>query len=231
MKHLNNKLNKEIEFLEWDSNFFNIRVGRVYSDLKKIDLTKVSDFDLIYIHSKILLENTSLHLYDKKVTFEKNITSIKKNLETSSITKYDKELTKELTDLAIASGTYSRFKLDPNLSHRFEDFFTLWIKNSLNGKLADFVYVYKKENKVIGFISLKKNDSYYQIGLIATSSLHRGLGIGSILLQKAEEIAKSEKISRIIVVTQLDNQIACNFYKKNGYQIKSTEYIYHHWFK
>ncbi|MDH7445052.1 GNAT family N-acetyltransferase [Aquimarina sp. 2201CG14-23] len=229
MKHLNDESNEEIEFLEWDSNFFNIRVGRVYSSLKKIDLTKVSNFDLIYIHSTVLLENSTIPLYDKKVTFEKNITLTEKALDNSYVVKYDGGLTKELKDLAIASGTYSRFKLDSKLSNRFEEFFTLWIKNSLHGKLADFVYVYIKDNKIIGFISLKKNDSYYQIGLIATSALHRGLGIGSALLQKAEEVAKSEKISKIIVVTQLDNNIACNFYKKNGYQIKSTEYIYHHW--
>jgi len=226
---MNDESNRGIELLEWDSNFFNINIGRVYSGTKKIDLTKVSDLDLIYVHSQVLLEKSNIPLYDKKVTFEKNISLTSKKNDYSSVVKYDGKLTPELIDLSIASGTYSRFKLDPKLSNRFEEFFTLWIRNSLNGKLADSVYTYLEENKIIGFISLKKKDSFYQIGLIATSHLHRGLGIGTALLQKAEEIAKSEKITKIIVVTQLDNKIACNFYKKNGYQIKSTEYIYHHW--
>ncbi|WP_299442085.1 GNAT family N-acetyltransferase [uncultured Aquimarina sp.] len=226
-----NELDKNIEVLEWDSNFFDVRVGRLYSDEKKVDLTKISNFDLIYIHSQTLLENSKIPLYDKKVTFEKKIASEAKARETSQVEEYKGELNEELINLSIASGTYSRFKLDPRLSNHFEKFFTLWIKNSLNGKLADYVFVYKKENKIVGFISLKKNDSFYQIGLIATSPLHRGLGIGSALLQKVEEIAKSEKNSKIIVVTQLDNETACNFYKKNGYQIKSKEYIYHYWRK
>lgn len=218
----------EVETLQWDSDFFGIKVGRYYNDQRSIDSVNTHEHDLVYIYSKKILDN-NIPLYDKKITFEKEIHPTIDDSTKSDVIPYNGKLNKDLIQLAIASGQYSRFKLDPKLSNRFEELFTLWIANSVNGKIADFVLVYKKEGKIIGFITLKKSSSHFQIGLIAISSENRGLGIGSQLMKKAEQIAKSEKIYKIRVVTQLDNKIACNFYQKNGYQIINKEYIYHYW--
>ncbi len=224
-------LKNKIKALEWDSNFFNIKVGRIVVKDNKIDLSKLSGFDLIYVHSKEILKNHTTSLYDKKVTFKKEISKTNRSPKNSEVIEYSGVLTNELKNLAIASGEFSRFKLDPKLSDYFEKLYTLWITNSLKGNLADHILVFKKENKIVGFLSLKKNTSFYQIGLIATSTKHQGLGIGSSLLQKAEEIALSENIHEIKVVTQLENEIACNFYRKNNYKIDTLEYIYHYWSK
>lgn len=224
-------LKNKIKALEWDSNFFNIKVGRIVVKDNKIDLSKLSGFDLIYVHSKEILKNHATSLYDKKVTFKKEISKTNRSPKNSEVIEYSGVLTNELKNLAIASGEFSRFKLDPKLSDYFEKLYTLWITNSLKGNLADHILVFKKENKIVGFLSLKKNTSFYQIGLIATSTKHQGLGIGSSLLQKAEEIALSENIHEIKVVTQLENEIACNFYRKNNYKIDTLEYIYHYWSK
>ena len=218
--------NKKITRLDWDSNFFGIEVGSIANSNDELKITKNSNFDLIYIHSNEPLKNTSIPLYDKKVTFRK-IVSKKTYQKTKLIKKYSGKLTSALLDLTIASGIYSRFKLDPKLYPYFKKLYTLWIENSLNGQLAEHVFVSEKEDQIIGFLTLKKKDIYHQIGLIATSSEHRGMGIGSSLLEKAEETVLSEEGTEIRVVTQLDNITACKFYKKNGYKVHSVEYIYH----
>ncbi|SHJ58055.1 GNAT family N-acetyltransferase [Aquimarina spongiae] len=222
-------LKNEIETLNWDSEFFGIRVGKMIAKNNQIDLSKLSDFDLTYIYSREILRNPTLPLYDQKVTFKKKVSTANELSKKPEVIAYSGVLTNELKNLAIASGKYSRFKLDPKLSDYFEKLYILWITNSLKGNLADHILVFMKENKIIGFLSLKKNKSFYQIGLIATSPKHQGLGIGSALLQKAEEIALLENIHEIKVVTQLENEIACNFYKKNSYEIDTLEYIYHYW--
>ncbi|MDY8138640.1 GNAT family N-acetyltransferase [Aquimarina sp. 2201CG5-10] len=218
-----------IKRLSWDSNFFGIEVGQILLKDEKLDVLKKNNFDLIYVHSDKPLKDFSIHCYDKKVTFKKVLpaqTNIKK---LNSVKTYQRELTPSLLNLALISGKYSRFKSDPKLSPYFEELYKLWILNSLSGVLADYVFIYEKENEIIGFVTLKKKEKYYQIGLIATSTQHRGLGIGFALLQKVDETIILEGGGELKVITQIDNDTACQFYKKNNFQIDHLEYIYHLW--
>ncbi|WP_103867186.1 GNAT family N-acetyltransferase [Aquimarina sp. I32.4] len=219
---------KEIILLDWDSNFFGMKVGKLHLYNEELPSIKITDFDLVYIHSSKLLKNTHIPCYDKKVTFKKLISAKRKNITNQHIITYNGKLTKELLNLSLASGAFSRFKLDPRLSSYFKELYTLWIQNSLNGQLADHVFIYKKENEIIGFITLKKKENYFQIGLIATSHNHRGIGIGSSLLNKVENTVLSEGYNEIRVVSQLDNSTACKFYQKNNYIVDEIEYIHHH---
>ena len=149
-----NNVNQHITRLDWDSDFFGIEVGRLSTKQEELHL-KDSLFDLVYIHSKKKLINTSIPCYDRKITFKKKLVANTKISLNPAVKEYGGELTKELLNLAITSGIYSRIKLDTKLSSRFEELYTIWIKNSLNGLLADYVFTYEKYYKFIGFVSLK----------------------------------------------------------------------------
>mgnify|MGYP002355965114 CR=1 FL=1 len=57
----------------------------------------------------------------------------------------------------------------------------------------------------------------------------RGQSIGSKLINATFFHYSKIGIFDIEVVTQKDNQLACNFYEKNNFKIKNIENIYHLW--
>lgn len=218
--------------LEWDSKFFGLRIARleVFDDFdEKFLATNVKkEFDLLYVHSPGKLQNFPIPYIDEKVTFHRKVEGIR--LKTDEKVKlYEGECSDKLIQLAIQSGEFSRFFLDKKLSEKFEELYSLWMINSVKGILADFTYVYQEGETILGFVTIKKYDDKLQIGLIATDFQSRGKGIGTMLLQKVEEVALAHQINEIIVVTQGANVNACNFYKKNNFSVCEKEYIYHFW--
>lgn len=77
------------------------------------------------------------------------------------ITNYDQtnlytshEVSDDLLQLAYESGKYSRFKLDKNLTPKvFTDMYKLWIENSVNGQMADRIYVVEQDNKITAMLT------------------------------------------------------------------------------
>jgi ribosomal protein S18 acetylase RimI-like enzyme len=215
-----------VKRLDWDSLFFEREIGFCNALGKDDNFNFPSGFDLIYLFSDMeLLHNDLPECIDKKIVFTKE--TVKGNDNASRVEIYNGALNQELIELSIQSGVYSRFKLDKKLSSYFERLYTLWIKNSIESDFADYILVYRLKNKIIGFLTLKENENFFQIGLISVSEKHRGKGIGTALLNKVDLIVGANKEVR--VVTQLDNKSACNLYSKNGYSQSSLTYIYHLW--
>lgn len=68
--------------------------------------------------------------------------------------------------------------------------FEAWITNSLNGSLADEVFIaYDMTSGGVGvevaFITVKSNGNSVNIGLLSVAESHRRLGIGKSLLSRA----------------------------------------------
>lgn len=215
------------KLLEWDSNFFDLKVGLIEIDApEQVNHIDPLDFDVIYVFSSISLDQAlMLEPVDVKIIYTKTQNQLQP--ENNNIEIYQGELNEELRTLALESGAYSRFKIDPKLKHQFEDLYFEWIKNSVEGDFADFVCIQKSEDQIVGFSTLKKKGNFYDIGLIAVDANNRGTGIGAKLMHKMESIAGST--SEIRVATQQQNEAACDFYSKLGYQVYSTTYIYHLW--
>ncbi|MBX3257354.1 MAG: GNAT family N-acetyltransferase [Chitinophagaceae bacterium] len=234
----------KIESLKWDSDFFCMKVSKVdFPDMisqYELEALQNLDTDLAYCFvnnptddSIIMLESLGANLVDIKVTFEividnRNIedTNFSLNLEPTNV------LTKDLENLTYESGIYSRFKRDILLSHKFEPLYKLWIDKSLNGRLADQVFIAKNmQNIVIGFITCKMKEKVGSIGLIAVHHSERGKKVGTSLLTKVYNWCKERGAERLEVVTQSDNLAACKLYEKFGYTLKNKVHIYHYWKK
>jgi len=222
-----------IRKLEWDSNFFNLKVGEIRYDAN-YEEKDFSSYDLIYLVSD---EDVKLDLAGFENTFSETKVTFMKSVEylTSSkdpIFRFDEvEINREqLYLLAYESGKNSRFLLDAKFAdHHFKKLYQAWIDNSINKKFADGILIYFEENKPKGFVTYKINNTIASVGLIAVNSDFQGKGIGTKLLVHLENLLFKQDVKQLTIPTQLSNLQACNFYTKQGYSIKNKIAIKHYW--
>lgn len=228
-----------IEYLGWDSQFFNLKIGKVeitslsLSLFREIFYSKEkNNYDLIYLFSNTIesdadkeLKRKALFPIDKKIVFTKEVSRIDNLPE--NIHPFNGELNIPLLDLAFLSGHESRFKKDPRLNHKFELLYKLWIQKSISGEMADAVFVAQAGAITEGFVTARKKEKHGQIGLIAVAPEAQGKGIGSKLMQAAEYWYWENNLKTCSVVTQLVNIGACALYEKNNYAKESVELVFH----
>jgi len=80
------------------------------------------------------------------------------------------------------------------------------------------IYIYISENKILGFISIMgegKKDAYIDEFYVDTKS--QGIGVGSKLLNFAEENCRKKDIRKITVMANQKAK-AFNFYQKKKYK-------------
>lgn len=136
-----------------------------------------------------------------------------------------------LEALALESGRFSRFRLDPRIGEpRWEELYRLWIRNSLAGQMADAVFAWRRDGVITGFVTVKREASdHARIGLIGVDAAERGAGVGTELVAAAREWAAGEKLKDLRVATQRANRAACQFYTSRGFTLTSETDIYHLW--
>jgi ribosomal protein S18 acetylase RimI-like enzyme len=223
-----------IKNLEWDSSFFNRRIGLLDLNSGSPNFEDLDDWDLIYIISDedfILDINKFINTYSEtKVIFSKMIME-SKNIIDKNISVAKKNDNKEqIYSLALESGKFSRFNLDKNFKRaEFKKLYCKWVDNSFNKGFADTVLVYKFENEIIGFVTYKVLDDIATIGLIAISPLYQGMGIGRKLINAVEIELVNRQIGELRIPTQFQNKIACEFYTKLGCKIIEKKIISHYW--
>lgn len=231
-----------INFLEWDSNFFEKKIGYIdlsndsWKDVNGIfKIGKDESFDLVYGFLKVKDKQTKIPDLVKRYYQTTNVVYQKKTsnetiLVDDNIRKADAEKDNvALKELAFQAGHSSRFFKDLKFGFDSgERLYHAWIENSLNKSFANEVKVYAHE-EVFGLITLKSKDNDSEIGLIAVDSKHRNQNIGTKLLASAEKYAQENKSNFIKVGTQIENANACRFYEKNHFTPESFTQIYHFW--
>ena len=116
-------------------------------------------------------------------------------------------------------------------TNAFIELYKKWLEKSIKREIANEVFTYSLNNKIVGFTTCKIIENTIDIGLISVNNRHQGKGIGKKLIQKVNDYAVENKLDRINVATQLHNSNACSFYTKNDFKINSKTYIYHLWNK
>lgn len=220
--------------LEWDSNFFKLKVGEVTAD--SFSTEEVFSFDLLYVLSKELKEECSIPHFTKtfseqKVKFSKQLQQIHpppcSAVSSVFVRPYNLQ---ELYELAYESGKQSRFLLDKKFTEaKFKELYRLWIDNSLNKQVADDVLVYREKNFILAMVTYKQTEEKATVGLIAVHPNAQGKGIGGKLLQALEYVLAEKKCKELLIPTQTTNIQACSFYTKQGYQIIEQTTITHYW--
>lgn len=236
-----------IEKLNWDSEFFGFNVGRAFiykgdeAGAQEIyNLAKQDGFRIVYVvlnewdpSINEALIKTGARLIDKKTLYARTVAPEPKQACTFPVIAYDDRFfTNDLIELALASGKYSRFLVDEGFGKEpFEKLYMEWLRNSVNGKFADKVWLAIDNNRVIGFVTAKKSaeEKSGQVGLIAVSEAYRGKKIGQALMNTCNDWYLANRLQQATVVTQGDNTPACKFYESVGYQVGKVEYYYHLW--
>ena len=230
-----------ITYLEWDSSFFSLKIGKVemekltVANLVEIEKQKsANNYDLLYLFldqidnfTINLLVNRGAKLVDQKITYYKKIEAHQKE-NIVQIEKFKESVTPKLFELAISSGHKSRFYKDPRLNPHFIKLYSLWIEKSVAKELADEVLVSIHNEEISGFVTLKKNKNEGSIGLIAVGKELRGMGIGKDLLIAAENWFRANNCDDISVITQQENIQACGLYERSGFTINNSQYIFHY---
>ncbi|MEM7144558.1 MAG: GNAT family N-acetyltransferase [Verrucomicrobiota bacterium] len=231
--------------LEWDSEFFDLKVARIEDpDLETNELSKLlsklrtEQFQLVYWPATrecetSIAEQFSGTLVDLKTTLCVNLQS----LDATSATPADKiipyqahmDIT-QLRKLSIQAGEYSRFAVDSHFPReKFIALYEHWIDQCVDKIAASEVLVLPEDDKIAGMVTVGEKNGRGDIGLIAVDAQYRERGFGEALVRAAQNWSteQGQKIGQ--VVTQGENTPAMNLYKRNGYAVESLTYYYHFW--
>lgn len=227
-----------LESLPWDSSFFGYSVGRIEADeFFSFDEADWSAYDVIYIMSdpanqelRQRIVATGARLYDEKVTFLKrpSIVKVSKSVRSyrpSVLNEYD-----EVVEIGVQSGVYSRFKMDNRFGpDAFRKLYQIWMRNSIERRIAREVFIYQDGVKPEGVITLGEKNGRADIGILAVDEASRGKQIGQQLIRAAEAFCLEHTYEHLQVVTQLANETACRFYEKCGFSIDTIINVHHWW--
>ena len=175
-----------------------------------------------YLLAHILEENSFL-LVDGLVSLSMSLKGIIANPPTNIRIATEAD-TKNLTVLAHDSFSDTRFFHDKVISNDSgHKIYSEWMKNSINGLVADKVLVYVDEEKIKGFVSIQKNG---HIPLLAVNNAQRGKGIGKQLCCAALAACKELGAESAFIETQVNNIPALRAYISAGFKITDTHFTF-----
>ncbi len=235
----------DIKYLDWDSKFFNKKIGKFNLDFDDISYVEfqfekaiVDRYKLIYVFTNpsfffppAFLSRYKGILVDTKVKYRQKLLMNTNSKSLSNIHTFQVgDDLETLYNLAYLSGNFSRFKKDIYFSdHEFKNLYRTWIDNSIKGVLADKIFLYKKNDNILGMVTVKILQEIGTIGLMATDNESRGKGIGTALLNQARIYLSTNCNYNLEVTTQKANKLACRFYEANGMEVKQKTNVYHFW--
>lgn len=230
-------MNNLIEKLDWDSDFFGFNVGSMILSKHLTDKEwkelAASEYRLIYLFAEQKLRKQLF--YTRRMNYEivlkENEHSLYKPRENTVIvptcnSNIDK---KELVDLAVQAGSYSRFKQDKALPpNSLSDLYKQWIDRAFIHESIE-IFVFMEDGLFKGFIQFQWLEDSMRILFISVKEAFRQQGIGTKLIDFALSKASEQNISKVTVITQEKNINANKLYIKKGFTIASKPYIYHYW--
>jgi dTDP-4-amino-4,6-dideoxy-D-galactose acyltransferase len=233
--------------LDWDTQFFGFRIGRVIPPVLSVDdMAGVSDWcrresiRCLYFscdpgddRSSRLAEGAGFHLVDVRLDFSKRIGHKGKTRTSTTGLAVRQWVEADLPALESISATaYSdtRFWHDPKFpGERVTALYRQWIVNSCRG-FADRVFVTEYEGQPVGFVTCSLDaPGVGRIGLVGVRSDMRGKGAGRALVEAATDYAVERGWTRIEVATQARNLSAQRLYQRLGFTTCSTSLWYHWW--
>lgn len=125
-----------------------------------------------------------------------------------------------LQSLARNSFLYNRYYNDSLIpKHQADEIYAQWIKNSVINRLADCILVWSEDQKIYGFITLKKDGD---LVLIAVDKTKQGHKIGRYLVQAALNQCIKWKLNKATIETQMTNIPALRSFQSAGFRITDS---------
>ncbi len=236
------------ELLDWDSDFFGVRIGRLLTNRLSRAMVEAADqwcaanaIDCLYFLADTtdaqtlrLAEDSGFNLVDIRMTPARRIRAEEPLPDAPASSLIRPALPSDLESLrAIARCSHrdSRFYFDDRFSaDRCDSLYETWIEKSCAGRSAA-VFVAELRGTPVGYVTCDRVDSATgQIGLLAVGSSAQGLGLGSILVKTAIGWFRRQGFKGARVVTQGRNARAQVCYQRCGFFTQSVQLWYHRWF-
>ena len=235
--------------VDWDSKFFNFPVGRLnlspgfsMETLSETLQQVKNEYRLIYIFLKDKGPNelegfeVPCVCYDRRLVYEKSVAPSTQELDPRLRLYTAVACTKRLESLAVISGEYSRFRLDPQMSPFYEQLFLTWISNAIFGGTADAIWVWNGDDgKPSGLATIRLTKQPDQtvkdgrIGMLAVEEKYRRYGVGTSLIQACEYWGSSSGLDRTSLVVPVECPGYNRLCEKAGYKPGSEISVYHYW--
>lgn len=230
-----------IEFLPWDTEFWGVRAARLHAnsvdDLAGADSVIAEDkirwVSLLAPSTDVALINAAVRLgysiVDVRITLFKYLGDCAASSHADLAALDD---TDQMAAIAATAFPLSRFSVDPHLDdRRCELFYDTWVRNSMNGQMADAVVVSRNDRQVDGFVTMRlRPDRTASLPLVAIRSDRRGRGVGNRLVTGALSWLAAQGAMNVDVVTQLSNLSAVRLYESVGFQAVDAGHWLHRWY-
>jgi len=233
------------EYLDWDSKFFSLRIGRVagsqrldpQSMLEILTWCRSQSIDVLYFladpcdpATPRLAEQYGFNLVDVRVVLGAVAATAAAHGDDDRIRLFKPEDVPALASIARSSHRDSRFYFDGRFPEKLCDaLYETWIVKSCNG-YADAVFVADEAGRAAGYISCHLDpNGEGRIGLVAVGAAAQGKGIGRSLVERALEWFSGSGVRSVSVVTQGRNCHAQRLYQRCGFTTRSLGLWYHLW--
>ncbi|HYL75094.1 MAG TPA: GNAT family N-acetyltransferase [Bryobacteraceae bacterium] len=232
------------EFLDWDSRFFGLRIGRIVGHgLRSSHCPPILDWaceqrlDCLYFLADIgaetirLAEEHAFHLIDLRVTLAASPRPAgQEQIHEDRIRPARSEDVAALRAIAGASHTDTRFYQDGRFpAPSCDEMYRVWIEKSCHG-YADWVWVAEHQGQPAGYITCHLAGGEPRIGLTGVAAEARGTGLGHALVQRALAWFSEHDAPRVTVATQGANSRALRLYQHHGFATSAIQLWYHKWF-
>jgi ribosomal protein S18 acetylase RimI-like enzyme len=236
-----------VEYLDWDSQFFGISIGRTCIDSNKlhsktldkaIEEARTYKIKCLYIEIPFIIpevheycsENRFL-LVDLKTTLSKKLNNEIRRLKQNNITYVLKKnfypyLRKIVKQISLTSRYSFDLKFGREKSYLL---YEEWLRKSFYEKYCDYFIVYVKDDEPAGFLTINIKNGHPYIDLLGVSNEQRGKGIGKKLIKDAERELSEAGHDKLKVITQGHNINALNTYQSVNFKTENINLFYHKW--
>lgn len=240
-----------VEFLPWDSQFFQFKVARVIMARLTSDLCEevlswcqansirclyyeadLSDFESLRTAAGAYFipvdVRTVLDFHFATTPSERE--SFDLSMEGWTVRPAHLSELPSVKEIARQIGEVSRFHLDPHFRPGASgEMYALWVQK-VHADSSGVVLAAVRGEQVAGFIACDKQGDLGKIELVGVHSDLQGCGIGNALVRASLGWFYDQKCSRAEVVTQGRNIAALRMYQKAGFRTAAATLLYHRWF-
>jgi dTDP-4-amino-4,6-dideoxy-D-galactose acyltransferase len=234
------------EVLEWDSQFFGLRIARFFGSRLSPNIVtdverwgQINNIDCLYFLADAtdartceLAQENHFRFVDVRLTLEhrSELLDAPNEPPLPLRTASERDIP-ALRELARTAHRHSRFYFDVNFpTMRCDSLYEAWIEKSSRG-WAQRVFVAGSGTEVDGYVTCHISGlGKGQIGLLGVREKARGKGLGKTLISSAVHWFRDEGVRTITVVTQGRNVAAQRLYQKCGFVTGAAEVWFHRWF-
>jgi ribosomal protein S18 acetylase RimI-like enzyme len=233
------------EYLEWDSRFFGVRVGRLQASVLTGEIVGHAEgwcaahhIDCLYVltddggrDERRLAEQCGLRPVDVRLSLRKSpLASLAAEPDDPRVRAATDEDIPRLREIAARSHRRTRFYADPHFPHgRADAMYAHWIERSVRSA-ADCVLVGEQAGTVVGYTSGTLEKEQGRVALVAVDEAYRRGGLGRALTTGVLKWFSARGVDSASVVTQGGGTPAVRLYEQLGFVPVRRQQWYHWWF-